>query len=210
MMTVRVIILGIFLLIDGVPIEKDKDGNDFCVNKVLDNPNTIIISEEELIVVKPLFESNRIDYSNYLFYKLQTDELGYHHVRCYQFINNLKVFTNDLIFHFNQAGKYYYLSGNLITKIDLNPESSMIQNNVIKKYLNELNNDDCYTGNKEDIIKGCFDVEFVYYNLNAGISNADKNFTKAWKVKPKSKKYPFAYINDMTSNTIYYDNGIRY
>ena len=86
----------------------------------------------------------------------------------------------------------------------------MKQNDVIEMFLNDLNQDNNYFGNKDDIKQGCYDIEFGYFDLNAGISYSASNFTKAWKVKPKDKQYPYAFINDMTSTTIYYDNGIRY
>jgi hypothetical protein len=72
-------------------------------------------------------------------------------------------------------------------------------------YLNERKKDDFYYISNDS----CFDIEFGYYDLNAGISFANQNITKAWKIKPLNKDYPFAFINDSTSEIIYYDNGVR-
>ena len=214
----KLLITGIFLSIAFISCKKDNSGSyllenkgiNYCINSIKDHPGTILLPEEDLILAKSLFDLNKLDYSNLQFYLLQTDELGYYHVRCFQYANDLKIFTDEVIFHFNKTKTYYTLSGDIITKIDLNREPSMKQNDVIEMFLNDLNQDNNYFGNKDDIKQGCYDIEFGYFDLNAGISYSASNFTKAWKVKPKDKQYPYAFINDMTSTTIYYDNGIRY
>jgi len=217
-MTNNFLKVGIFLLAGFISCEKENTvtyletntKSDYCINYIRNTPDSILLPDEDLNIARSLFDVNKLDYIRLQFYRLQTDELGSYHVRCFQFVNGLKIFTEDLIFHFRQTKKYATLSGDLIEKIVLNTEPSMNPDDVIEKYLAELNQDNSYNGNKEDIRQGCFDIEFGYYDLNAGISYAENNFTKAWKVNPKGKEYPFAYINDMTSNTIYYDNGIRY
>jgi len=54
----------------------------------------------------------------------------------------------------------------------------------------------------------CVVVEFGYYNLNAGTSNAPERLVKAWKASLKGSEYPFAYFEDNGGKLIYYDNGI--
>ena len=152
-----------------------------------------------------MFDNNHLDNSNYQFYQLLTEESGHHHVKCHQFYNNLKIFTDDLIFHFDSDGKYYFLSGSILSKINLDTKSNIQPVNLIKMYLNERNKDGIYYNPKDS----CFDMEFGYYDLNAGISYASQNITKAWKIKPLNKDFPFAFINDLTSEIIYYDNGFR-
>jgi hypothetical protein len=122
-------------------------------------------------------------------------------------MNNLIIFTGDVIFHFDKNDNYYFLSGDLINTINLNTTSSMKHDDVIRKYIDIVKHDEDFF---EDIIEGCFDVEFGYYDLNAGISYVDENFTKSWKIKPTNRKYPYAYINDDNLETIYYDNGFRW
>jgi Zn-dependent metalloprotease len=205
-----IVTFGLFLFVVIISCKKDKHENDFCINRIFDSPRIQLISEEDFNEVKSLFVSNNLDYSNFQFFKFQTDNFGYHHARCYPFINNLKVFTNDLIFHFDKNNNYKSMSGHLVDGIDLDSIPSMDKKSVIEKYLNEINNDEFNSAKKDSIIKNCFELEFGYYDLNAGKSFSVKNFTKAWKVYPKAKVYPFVYVNDMTSNIIYYDNGIRY
>jgi len=191
--------------------KKDGNGSSFCVNTIKNSPAKTALSNSEMNTVKYLFDHNQLDYTKYLFTQLQEDESGYHHVRCRQFANNLIIFTGDAIFHFDENDNYYSLSGNLITTINLNTKSSMKYDDVVKKYVELVTVDETFDAlTLEDIIHGCFDVEFGYYDLHAGISDTNENFTKAWKIKPTSNDYPYAYINDENAETIYYDNGIRY
>ena len=209
MKSVTILILISFCL--GVAsCEQDKTENSYCVNIVQDSPATVVLAELEMDTIKFLFDHNHMDYSKYEFYRLQHDELGYHHVRCNQFVNGLKLFTDDLIFHFDQDDKYSSLSGAVVDEIDLSSTSSMNYSKVVEKFLYLVEHDETFFGNKDEIIKSCFDLEFGYFDLNAGISYSDVNFTKAWKIKPTNKDYPFAYINDVNSEIIGYDNGIRY
>jgi len=208
------IIITISLCFSILSCENDRNDGLYCVNTIKSKPGTTVLSKSEMEVVKNLFDRNKLDYKKYLFTRFQKDELGNHHIRCFQFANNLLVFTSDAIFHFGNNGNYSSLSGDLIKKINLNTISSMTKDNVVEKFIDILNDDELFFGihpeDKEKIISGCFDLEFGYYNLNAGISYADEKFTKAWKIIPSNKEYPFAYINDDNSKIIYYDNGIRF
>ncbi|MBP1637510.1 MAG: fungalysin/thermolysin family protein [Bacteroidetes bacterium] len=204
------IIILISLCFGILSCEQDKTESFYCVNTIRNSPATVILSESELVTIKSLIDYNRLDFNKYQFFRLQNDELGYHHVRCNQFVNGLRVFTDDIIFHFDQNDKYYSLSGDIIEKIDLNTKISMDYDSVVEKFLYLIEQDNTYIGDKKEIINNCFDLEFGYFDLNAGISYSDENFTKAWKIKPTNRDYPYAYINDENSETISYDNGIRY
>lgn len=182
--------------------EKNKDS--YCVNTIKNSPNITTLSETEMNMIKHLFNHNQLDYKKYQFAQLQEDELGYRHVRCEQFANNLIIFMSDVIFHFDKNDNYYYLSGDLINKVNLNTKSSMKHDNIVETFIDEMKRDSFYKDNIE-IMNGCFEIEFGYYD----ISDGDEEFTKTWKIKPTNKNYPYAYINDNNSEIIYYDNGIR-
>lgn len=201
-----VIILGL----GSTACKKDKTESNFCIHTIHSSPAKTILTQAEMDTIQYLFDRNNLDYSNYLFYSFERDELGDHHVRCYLFVNHLEVFTNDLIFHFNAQDDYYFLSGHPVNTINLDTLSSMQPNWVVAKFVTQVVKDNIYIGNKDDIINGCFELQFGYYDVNTGTSYVPKNFTKAWKVKPVNREYPYAYINDRNSAIIYYDNGIRF
>jgi Zn-dependent metalloprotease len=211
----RLVLIIIPPLICGVVLwlasscNKESNENSNCVKIIKNLPKTTVLSKSEMDAIKYLFNRNQLDYTKYLFTRFQKDELGHSHARCYQFANNLIVFTSDAIFHFDKNDNFYY-SDRLISKIDLDTKPSMKQDNVVEKFKDEIEQDGFIMMQYPDIIDGCFELEFGYYDLNAGISYADENYIKAWKIKPTNREYPNAYIKDKNSEIIYYDNGIRY
>jgi Zn-dependent metalloprotease len=180
--------------------------NDYCVNKISDSPSRALLTENELKSIGSLFDYNQMNYANYQFYKLQTGELGQQHVKCFQYINGIKIFTNDLIFHFDQNNRYSSLSGDLIKVINLDIKPQMEPRDIIDLFINQISKDHYYSSS--ELVNNCFETEFGYYDLNAGTSYKPNLFTKAWLVKPKGKEYPIAYIDDSKNGLIYYFNGI--
>jgi Zn-dependent metalloprotease len=156
--------------------------------------------------VKYLFARNKLDYTKFLFIGYQKDEYG-SYVRCDQFVNNLIVFTSEVVFEFDKNDNYTFLSGHLAQTTNLSTRPFMNQYRVARKFVDAIEQDGVYKGNTE-ITGGCFDVEFGYYDLNAGTNNTGEKITKAWKIHPTNNDYPFAYINDENLEIIYFDNGI--
>ena len=179
--------------------------NARCVHMIQNSPTTSVLPESEMNVIKSLFSSNRMDYSNYQFYRLDTDELEFKHVRCYQFVDNLKVFSEELIFHFNQHDNYYLLSGNLINSTGLDANPSLNQNKVAEVFIQQIAQEKASTIDT-GVLTGCFEIEFGYVSLD----DSNEKFVKAWKAKPTGKDYPYAYISDDNAEIIRYDNGVRY
>ncbi len=175
-----------------------------CIQTIQSSPNDLLLPAFDLKNIKTLFASNKIDEANYQFYRLDRDELGFSHVRCYQFVDKLKVFSEELIFHFNQSGEYYLLSGAIIRTTGLDAKPSLRRDRAVKIFTQKLAEE------KNPMIdgtlaKGCFDVEFGCIALD----DTNQKFAKAWKVKPADKTHPYAYINDDTSEIIFFDTGMR-
>lgn len=183
---------------------------DYCIEDITDGPGVILLSESDFGFTKYLFESNSLNYSNYQFYKLQTDVSGDHHVRCHQFKNNIRLFSNDLIFHFDEKDQYYRTSGDIVYEFDLDANTSMDQEKVSEIFTQLLIGDYFYQYTEEYLDTCCFDVEFGLYDINSSTGSTEINITKTWTVTFKEQKYPYAIINDDSSELIYYDNGIRY
>ena len=205
-MKIKTIILGVSLLFSFVSCEQE---TEYCLNINHNTLTTLILAQNQIDTIKALFSHNHLDYTNYQFYNFQRDELNYHHVKCYQFKNNLKLFTNDLIFHFNEKNNYYFLSGEIIENITLDTNFKLNKKSVVTTFIHGMVQNNDLSGEKEAGKNSCFDIEFGYYDLNYGNNTTSKNFTKTWKIKPTNKDYPYAYIDDKSSTIIYYDNGIR-
>jgi Zn-dependent metalloprotease len=199
-------VLVLIILIHLFACEKSQ----LCSDIVKGKPENHLISDSELNIVTSLFKSNNLSLDNFCVFRLQKDDLGYSHVRCYQYINNLKILSDYVIFHFDKTGHYYFLSGEIIPNIDIKPSPSMDVREVISLFLQSVKNDDFYSTSIKQIENGCISCEIGYYDLNAGISYASQNFKLAWRIRPEESEYPFALINDSNNTLIYYDNGIRY
>jgi Zn-dependent metalloprotease len=201
------IIIAVFLCFGFSSCNKNKDSH--CVNSIQSSPKITLLSESEMEEIKYLFNYNQLDYTKYLFTRYTKDELGYKRVRCYQFANNLRVFSNELIFPFDMFNNYSGVAGNIINEINLDTKPLQEQDEVVDRFIEKMNQDEEHIKDKKNK-KTCFNLEFGYYDLNAGTGDTNKIFTKAWKIESTNNDYPFAYINDNNLEIIYYDNGIRY
>lgn len=198
-------IIILLILFHFISCENDK----YC-SYIIKGKQDHLISGQDLKVVKLLFEWNHLSLNNFQVYRLQNDELGHRHVRCYQYVNDLNVFSDEVIFHFDSNNHYYFLSGEIISKIDIAPIPEMDQCAVVELFLNRMADDEFYGANLNEFENGCFSCELGYWDLNAGISYTDQDFRLAWRVRQNGHEYPVAIINDTENKLIYYDNGIRY
>jgi Fungalysin/Thermolysin Propeptide Motif len=182
--------------------------SNFCTDIIKGKPDYILINESDYNTVKSLFSTNDMSLDNYFVYRLQKDDLGYNHVRCYQYVNNLQVFSDEVIFHFNSQNQYNFLSGEIISEINISPDPKMSKNEAVKLFLELVDDDGFYTS--KSLKDDCFLCEIGYYDLNAGSGDSAHNFKLAWKIHQEDSDIPFAYINDTDKRKIYYDNGVRY
>ena len=179
--------------------------NTGCVTVIQAAPATPLLPASEMNVIHTLFNSNRMDFTNYQFYQFDTDELGFKHARSYQFVNGLKVFSEELIFHFNQYDSCYLVSGNVINSTGLDAKPLLTPNKVVELFIQKMAQEKASMAETSSV-QECFEIEFGYVALD----ESNKHFAKAWKAKPADKAYPYAYIKDDSAEIIYYDNGIRY
>ncbi len=212
----KLLILIITLSIAFLSCERKVDPPIYCVNRIIQSPDSIIISQSDYAQACYLFEYNELDYSDLQFIKFSVDELNYKNVLCYQFLNGLKIFTQKMGYLFYENSSIRWISSNKIESIDLYSKPLMIHDSVVKKYIDKVIHDTDFISSftpKElnDFLYGCFNLEFGYYDLNAGIPDVDKIFTTAWYVIPSGSSSPFprAYINDKTGEIIEYYNGIE-
>lgn len=185
----------------------DSDESPISIEKKMGKPDHHLISQKELDITMQLFDANNLTYDSCQFYGFTEDQYGNTHIACYQFVNNLKVFTDPIFFHFNQSGVLTSLTNEVITGIDFYSAALMTDEDVVYLFLSRLDADDEYFGDKEEVRGGGFVIEYGYYDLNAGTGDSTNNFTMAWMVIPNST-FPSSYINDVTQEIIYYHSGI--
>ncbi|MBN2096182.1 S-layer homology domain-containing protein [Candidatus Peregrinibacteria bacterium] len=162
--------------------------------------------EKEIGTMANLFNDNELEYRNFNNCHLRemVGPLKGTEVSCDQFVNGLKLFYEELEYRFNEYAILYPsgIHGNEIIELDLDNRPSMSKEDVIDLFNNEINNDVYLTPyEKQRALNGCYELEFGYYHLNSG------SFTKAWRIDSKDVPPLHAFINDTTSEIIYYDNG---
>ncbi len=180
----------------------------YCSHDVSVSPDSCLLSDSELSKVRSLFKSNHLSDSNLEFYRLESNLPGWHTLRSYQFVNHLKIFTNQLIYVFNEENKLNSVTGNYVStlKLDSIPASNI--DDVIMKYIHAVKKDHHIPFEKQEITQSCFNYEFGYYDKNITRNKSRHNFTKAWKVTPEGYDFPVIYVEDKTLKTIYYNDGI--
>jgi hypothetical protein len=184
--------------------------SSICHLVIQGKPGNYLISLSDLETIRTLFDSNKLSLDNFVIKWFLKDDLEYFHVGCHQYINNLNIFSDDVIFHFDPQGHYISISGEIISYMKVRSVPSLCIGRVIELFLQNVENDGFYSRNLQQIKDGCISCELGYWDLNSGISYADQNFTLAWRIKPFNSYYPWALINDMSNSLIFYDNGIRY
>ncbi len=177
-----------------------------CANLIIDNLNVQLLSNQEIDSIKYVFDKNHLGYENLQFWHYAED-LGFKYIGAYQFVNDLKVFSDYWGFEFDKNDSLINQGGDSITNFNLTDKPKLSLAQVRWIFIEAVNNDGWYKNNNE-IQDSCLNMEFGYYDINSGSGNQLKNYTTAWYVKPSKKDYPFAYIDDLRGQLITYGNGI--
>ncbi|HEX8327455.1 MAG TPA: hypothetical protein VF629_07930, partial [Hymenobacter sp.] len=122
-----------------------------------------------------------------------------------EYASGLPVFTATSNFLFKD-GAFHYRAGKPFAGTSLSAVPALKPGQLRALFEATINKVDPQRGNLQN---KCVNVEFGYYDLNAGTSNAAENLVKAWRVTLKNEPYPFAYYEDKDGRLIYYDNGFR-
>jgi hypothetical protein len=198
----RYFLFGMFL-VSAFACSKSTDDN--CVKTVSFESSTPYLTKPEQAKAELLFTSNHIDYSRLQFIKLIEDS-QYTNIKCFQYVNGLKVFTEALLYHFENNHAVGEPMGDIISSIDIGSEPKMDTDSVAFVFLSKIKTDDPAYLN----IHGCFLLEFGYYDMNVSTGKVEHDFIKAWRVTIEGRSIPFCYIDDNKETMIYYDNGSRY
>lgn len=191
------------IIVDNCPLVND---STFYVERIYSS-RTHKVSNGDLKTINYLFAKNNITLNNLRVYKLQTDELGYYHVRCDQYYDGLPLITEPVIFHFNNGGNLDCISGDMIDSInvdtipDITAESTGV---MLYKCITSDPASSQVLMNKST----CFESELGIFDINAGVSYTDKNFVLVWKVESRNAESPQVIINAKNDSLIRYYNGV--
>jgi len=195
----------IILIFIAFSCKKKNEMENGCTFLVHDNPAIQLLSNQDMDTIKYLLDKNKIDYADLQFF--QYSDIGFRLIRSYQYVNNLKLFTDECSFDINNSDSILGITDDRVTNIDLTNKQELSPNKVREIFFKEIGNDAVYKNNLLTI-DSCVDIEFGYYNLNLHNILIPKDYTTAWKVNPHNREFPYAYINDLNSNVLDYSNGI--
>lgn len=122
-----------------------------------------------------------------------------------EYTNALRIFTGQLNFLFRN-GVFNFRAGSPSSGTSLNTTPTATPESIVLAFRAAITE---YDGATKPSSSQCIVVEFGYYNLNAGTSNAPERLAKVWKASAKGREYPFAYFEDNDGKLINYDNGVR-
>jgi hypothetical protein len=198
----------IFWIIIFFACKKDEivPGDYRCTNLITDSRNVQLLPDKSMDSIRYFFNKNNLGYDNLQFWRYFEDS-GYKYAGAYQFVNNLKVFTDYWVFEFNRNDSLTYLSGDTISNFNLTDKPRLSPAQVRYIYIQAIKSDDWYK-NDTEIQDSCINLEFGYYNLNSGTGNHISNYTTAWLAYPHNGDYPMGYIDDLRGRLITYSNGI--
>lgn len=184
--------------------------NRTCTTEVETSSSDHLISDEQLVKAELLLNAANLDYSNYQIYRFEKSFLNSQHIRCHQFMNGLQIFTEDIIFHFDENNDYQFSSGDAINSIALDNKSKMSQNELKKIYINRIKKDSHAKNYLNKITRNCLEMQFGYYDLNAGKGDSTIIMKKVWKITPLNSDSPKMFVNDDNSEVISFHNGVVY
>lgn len=178
-----------------------------CPKLIKGKPEGHLVDDRELKTIKILFRASDLSYENYQFYMLESIISGEYFVSCHQYVNNLKVWSGDLFFHFDKNGRFESLSGDIISAIDTGTSPSMDVSEVESQFLERMKDDSFYR-NSKSVANGCITCELVYYDQAKKGGGSAPDYVLAWLVKPEKSDYPVAVVNDSNRLVEYYNNGV--
>ena len=163
----------------------------------IDNINHKVASKE-LSLAQELFENNNVDFSTLAIRSVGKDRHGNTHIGADQIYKNLRIITNDLIYHFDESGVITSVSGVVIDEINISTDPNISINEAVNLVKHRMSSSYILTG------------ELGFFDLNAGSGNTKVNFTLVWKMKPRLSEYPYAIVDAYSGEILRYDDGIRY
>lgn len=198
-----------FLLVFSCTKNKDNGPDTGCAKIVSSNPNEKVLPDQELNSIHTLFVKNDLSSTNLQFiYYFNDSTTGLKVVTGVQYVNDLKVFTNNLVYTFNGNDSLISMNKNdIVQDLSLSATPKLSTKKVREVFLDEVSKD-IFENKDSTIGENCVDMEFGYYDINRVTNDTTFNYTTAWKAYPQDRKFPYAFINDQNSDLLEYNNGI--
>ena len=166
-----------------------------------------LVGDREQAVTWSLFNENNINFDDFQIFGYIKDKSGYTHVSCWQYVNDRKILSDTVIFHFNPDRSLQATTGDIIWGIGADPTPTLDASVVRKIFLERIDKDEALYGLRSMIEDMCFDYTVGYWDLYTGLNHTPE-FVLAWQIRSGCLSYPVAIICDKTSSLFYYNNGL--
>jgi len=108
--------------------KKSNELDNECTCLIHYNPSVQLVSKQDMDTIKYLLDKNKINYSDLQFF--QYSDIGFRYIRSYQYVNNLKLFTDGCSFTINNSDSILGIAGDRVTNIDLTNKPELSPNKV--------------------------------------------------------------------------------
>ena len=179
-----------------------------CYNWKQNSPSDKLLSANEEVLADNLFSSNNLSRANLQFFDFSvSSQTNTTYVKCHQYVNGLKVFTGDLVYLFDSNGKFEQVFGDVVSSISLSNTPTSQPQNLAGTFNDSIKADTQIQAYKNEILAECTNLEFGYFDENAGDGSASPSYIKAWWLTYDAYS-PEMIVNDQTGDVYYYFNGI--
>jgi len=204
---IKIVLLTFLYIIYSCTKDEENQNYQVCENLISKTPDDDLVTNDKKNKAENLLSSKSIEFTNLQITEVEIDELGNYYIRCNQFINGLEVFSHPIGFDFNNNNQDISIKGHLISSVQLNNQSNLDTNILPNLFLSKVDDDSFNLPIIEYSRKNCLDIQFGYLDPKATAFEEPTNFVKAWKITPEDKDFPLLYVNDDSSEIIYYDKG---
>ncbi len=179
-----------------------------CYNLVENSTDIQLLPASDLALIDSLFIKNNLSKSNLQFYNVSvSSQTNTTYIKCHQYINGLKVFSGDLVYLFDSNGKFDVMFGDTISMINLGNKPAMSPDDLVKTFHDSIKADPQIHAHKSQMLAECVNLEFGYFDENAGDGSASPSYIKAWWLTYDAYGAEMI-VNDHSGKTFWYFNGI--
>lgn len=191
-----------------------------CIEQMIIPVSQHDVTDSNVQVMNALFTNSHIDYHNFRYTSFRQDStqtqyppyalLIEKHALVDQYANGLRIFNEEIGFHWTEEGELYLQMGRFTKGTKLNTKASLELNQLRQMFLADAEK---YDGKGEFYKDTCLKAEFGYLDINAVVSDTTEKLIKAWRITPLNSvypcEYPVAYYKDDDAALIGYSNGIQ-
>jgi Zn-dependent metalloprotease len=150
-----------------------------------------------------LLHQNNLSFEGLVVREVEEDDLGFTHIRCDQSFQELPVFKEEMIYHFNEKGELYFTSGERLVEREVNTNPQVNKDQAGETALEEIKKIKI----AQDSIPENLKAELGF--LREKLGDTSSSLVLVWKIIPQEGDYPQVFVDAQKGTVVYSDSGIR-